>query len=97
MAITNYCIIDHVGSLTQEQISPAYDKIYTIAKNDGFEKKFCFTLKAVCQKAWNPYSRTALTQDKLKSMKIAMRYQKKTGRSVDGLRALIRSTALRLF
>lgn len=64
MAITNYAIIDHVGSLTSSQNLDLYSKIYVRAESEGFEKKrTCVTLKTVCL-ADSPYARKV--SDKMK-------------------------------
>lgn len=70
MAITNYAIIDHVGSIDEADLS-VYKKIYIKAKREGFEKnKSLFTMKKVCL-ADSPYARQVTDK-----MKYRVRYQK---------------------
>ena len=73
--ITKYALIDHVGSLEEEDLS-VYNKVYKKANKDGYDKSNLFTMKKFCQMNWNPYTRQTLTADKLKAMKFAMRHQK---------------------
>lgn len=70
MVITNYAIIDHVGSIDESDLN-VYKKIYIKAKHEGFEKnKSLFTMKKVCL-ADSPYA--SKVTDK---MKYRVRYQK---------------------
>lgn len=69
MAIQNYAIIDHVGALTSNENKRIYQKVYTQANADGFNKK-AFTLKKVCM-ADSPYAREVTS-----AMKYRVRYQK---------------------
>ena len=70
MAIQNYAIIDHVGSLTSEQNLSVYNAIYTKASEEGFQKKkTCVTLKTVCLKD-SPYARNVTDKMKLRARRI---------------------------
>ena len=73
--ITKYAIIDHVGSLTQDELS-VYNKVYTKANSEGYNKTNLFTMKKFCQMNWNPYSRKPMDADSLRKMKFAVRHQK---------------------
>lgn len=76
-AITHYAIIDHVGSLNEQQMRNTYNKVYSQAKKDNFEKdKNLFTMKKFCEKNYNPYTRKRLEGVRLQNMKFAMRHQK---------------------
>lgn len=70
MAIQNYAIIDHVGSLDEKDLN-IYSKVYKDAKKAGFEKdKSLFTMKKICILE-SPYAKE-VTQ----KMKYRVRYQK---------------------
>lgn len=77
--IKKYGVIDHVGSLTKDEVKAVYNRVYDIAINeDGYEKdKTVITLKQLCVKQYNPYSRKKLESERLTRMKQAMRHQKK--------------------
>lgn len=71
MAITKYAIIDHVGSLTEDEMKLVYNTVYANAKIDGFTKnKDCFTMRKICQKE-SPYARKITDK-----MKYRVRYVK---------------------
>lgn len=75
MAIQNYAIIDHVGSLTSEQNLDMYNKIYSKAESEGYKKKkTCVTLKTVCMKD-SPFARQVT--DKMKNRIRAIKNPKK--------------------
>lgn len=76
--IKKYALIDHVGSLTQDENKLAYNRMYSIAeREDGYVKdKTVITLKKLCEKQYNPYSRKKLEGERLTRMKQAMRHQK---------------------
>lgn len=78
MSIKNYAVIDHVGSLTSEECSKVYNRVYNIALNeDGYVKdSTVLTMKSLCNKSYNRFSRKKLEGDRLNRMKFAMRHQK---------------------
>lgn len=74
---THYAVIDHVGSLSEDDMKAIYKKVFAQTEKDGYEKnKTCFTMKAFCKKQYNRYTSKPLTDARLKSMKFAMRNQK---------------------
>ena len=74
--ITKYAIIDHVGALEGVDNKKIYNRVYKRANAEGYDKSNLFTMKKFCQMNWNPYSKVLLDNEKLKSMKFAMRHQK---------------------
>ena len=74
--IKDYAIIDHVGSLDSNDNKKIYNRVYKKANTEHFDKKNLFTMKKFCQLNWNPYTNKVLDDEKLKSMKFAMRHQK---------------------
>ena len=70
----DYAIIDQIGSFDEERnVEVIYKRFFEIATKEGF-KNNTFTMKKFCQKNWK--SRQALTNEKLKALKWAMRNEK---------------------
>lgn len=70
MSIKNYAIIDHVGSVTEDEMKRVYKLVYHQASKDGFTKDSCPTLKKVCM-ADSPFARKVTD-----NMKYRARYTK---------------------
>lgn len=71
MAIQNYAIIDHVGSLDSDTNKKAYNKIYLKAQHEGFVKdKTLYTMKKACELD-SPYAKKVTDK-----MKQRIRHQK---------------------
>lgn len=47
--LTNYAIIDHIGSMTNTELTNTYNEAYLMAGALGYNKTNCFTMKKVCQ------------------------------------------------
>ena len=76
-AKTHYAVIDHVGSLSEDDMKAIYKKVFAQTAKDGYEKdKTCFTMKNFCKRQYNRYTSKPLTGARLQSMKYAMRNQK---------------------
>lgn len=78
MAIQNYAIIDHVGSLDEMDMRRAYFTVNARAQKDGYVKnKTYFTMKNFCQqKVYNPYSRKPCKGETLDKLKFSVRHNK---------------------
>lgn len=78
MAIQNYAIIDHVGSLDEMDMRRAYFTVNARAQKDGYVKgKTYFTMKTFCQqKVYNPYSKKPCTGETLNALKFSVRHNK---------------------
>lgn len=70
----NYAIIDQIGSFDENRnVKKIYKRFFEIASEEGFAKN-TYTMKKFCEKNWK--GRKEMSNEKLKSMKWAMRNDK---------------------
>ena len=86
---SNYAVIDHVGSLDEKDFEFAYSTIAARAYKHGYtyKKKSLISIKKLCVASYNPFAKQPICwkdktgklvydEEKIASMKFAMRYQK---------------------